>query len=235
MDAKEILFLLALESDLADILTLCRTKKSAKKAICDNEVFWKIKVERDYPELKGKQISEYKKLYEELKTGKVYGIDHNTYETVYTASPFTTGKERFFTISFPSTTEEMESKIEKIINKYPETRNEDLEDFTFVLSKRLPEGFIPSKVWIINTDADWYYPIVGFLSKKDAENYLITFLKKMIESDLDVPEHRDSFLIEYGTGDPKPLLKYMKGSVERNGGIEYFGEYFDIEEISRDV
>lgn len=235
MDAKEILFLLALESDLADILTLCRTKKSAKKEICDNEKFWKIKVERDYPELKGKQISEYKKLYEELKTGKVYGYEYNTYETVYTASPFTTGKERFFTISFPSTSEEMESKIEKIINKYPETRNQDLEDFTFVLNKRLPKGFIPSKVWFIDTDADWFYPILGFLSKKDAQNYLITFLKRMIESDLDVPEHRESFLIQYGTEDPKLLLEYMKGSVERYGGIEYLGEHFDIEEISRDV
>jgi hypothetical protein len=49
---KEVLFQLALELNDKDIINLCLSSKRANDSICNNERFWKLKLRKEYPEIK---------------------------------------------------------------------------------------------------------------------------------------------------------------------------------------
>lgn len=56
------LFLLALELDLSSIINFCKTSKRVNEKICKNELFWKLKVDRDFLGFTNRQNS-YKEQY----------------------------------------------------------------------------------------------------------------------------------------------------------------------------
>ncbi len=58
--SKDILIKMALDMDLADILSLCETNKKYNKLLCQDDGFWKQKYEKDFDNL---QIQSYKNLY----------------------------------------------------------------------------------------------------------------------------------------------------------------------------
>lgn len=47
--SKDTLILLALELNISDVLSLCRTKKMINEKVCENRNFWRQKLEIDFP------------------------------------------------------------------------------------------------------------------------------------------------------------------------------------------
>lgn len=77
--SKEILILLALELDLKSLLKFCQTNKKINKIICDNDIFWKNKIEKERPEFLSKiyehlNFKTYKDLYKKLLGENVYEL-----------------------------------------------------------------------------------------------------------------------------------------------------------------
>ena len=51
MDNPDIQRKIALDLDPSDFISLCSSKKEFYKNICENDIFWRLKIERDYPEI----------------------------------------------------------------------------------------------------------------------------------------------------------------------------------------
>lgn len=67
---KDIIILLALELDDPSIINLCRSSKRYNEAICKNQNFWKLKIEKERPgvlETMEGEITNYRELYQDLQ------------------------------------------------------------------------------------------------------------------------------------------------------------------------
>ena len=75
---NDILTLFALDSDLKSIINLCKTSKKVNDSICNNELFWKQKLQREYYDIDISNVTEYKNLYLYLK--RRTKVNNNIYE-----------------------------------------------------------------------------------------------------------------------------------------------------------
>lgn len=73
---KDVLMELALELNLPDIVSLCRTSSRIDRDVCENSIFWRNKIRKDFPEAKYMskntrqiylKLDKIKKEYPELK------------------------------------------------------------------------------------------------------------------------------------------------------------------------
>lgn len=62
----DLLVLIALETDLPDILSLCLVNQDFNQKICKNKNFWIRLIKREYPEVDLSNVNEYRKLYKYL-------------------------------------------------------------------------------------------------------------------------------------------------------------------------
>tara|TARA_R110001599_G_scaffold44889_5_gene133243 strand:- start:94 stop:678 length:585 start_codon:yes stop_codon:yes gene_type:complete len=76
---KDILVLFALELDLPELLSLCRTSKRINNLLCQNNNFWRRKIEKEHPKLlQYYPTDEYKELYQGLRDyPKAYSVNWN--------------------------------------------------------------------------------------------------------------------------------------------------------------
>ena len=63
---RDVLFSIALEMDLPDIMRLCETSKKVNEYVCKNRNFWLIKLKKTYPKVPVEKIQDPKGLYIKL-------------------------------------------------------------------------------------------------------------------------------------------------------------------------
>ena len=83
---KDILIMMALDLDLPSLYSLCRSDASKNRILCASSIFWRKKLEQDYPKIDITDIksTNYKPLYEYLtlkpkniKDGELGSLSHN--------------------------------------------------------------------------------------------------------------------------------------------------------------
>ena len=63
---RDVLFSIALELDLPDIVNLCRTSMKVNEYVCRNRNFWINKIKKDYPKVPIEKIQDPRSLYRKL-------------------------------------------------------------------------------------------------------------------------------------------------------------------------
>ena len=63
---RDVLFSIALEMDLPDIMRLCETSKKVNEYVCKNRNFWVIKLKKTYPKVPIEKIQDPRSLYRKL-------------------------------------------------------------------------------------------------------------------------------------------------------------------------
>ena len=64
---KDVLIMMMLDLDLPDVLKMCRSNKRFNEILCQNPLFWRKKLEKEYPKLDISNVKDYKGLYSYLK------------------------------------------------------------------------------------------------------------------------------------------------------------------------
>jgi hypothetical protein len=150
---KDVLILLALELDEPSISKLCGSSKRLNEIICDNQLFWKKKLEKERPgliELISIRIwnnspLNYKQIYKDLLEEKY------SYSVKYITNPL-----------------QIYGVIEGL-----------LEDYDFIEAK-IEENFsIGDKVWVIIGNND-YVPKI-YLTKKEAKYHILSVILQIME------------------------------------------------------
>src|SRR5665647_3930808 len=87
---KDILFKVAIDLNLSDLLHLCQTNRRFNNLFCNNDEFWRIKLYREFPETINKinkKILEkyeysYKDIYKQI-INKNYVISKEDFDKVF--------------------------------------------------------------------------------------------------------------------------------------------------------
>lgn len=64
--SQDTLIYMALNLDLPELLSLCRTSSKINKILCNNEMFWMNKIMKDFPKISKKNYHEYGDSYKEI-------------------------------------------------------------------------------------------------------------------------------------------------------------------------
>lgn len=64
---KDVLIMMMLDLDLPDVLKMCRSNKRFNEILCQNPLFWRKRLEKEYPKLDISNVKDYKGLYSYLK------------------------------------------------------------------------------------------------------------------------------------------------------------------------
>lgn len=168
---RDSIKLIALELDLPTLINLCNTSKKFNDFICKDKLFWKNKLNKDYPNTRNKFSKDFRKIYTSLfnKKKNEYAIFRKSDEPI-----------DFFNIVVKNFEhdEEAYEKVEEILN-------EDIiaaEDvFEFEMIGEFPKG---TEIWI-SYDSETSVPIKGFLTQDEALNHLLSEIKTIFIYDLE--------------------------------------------------
>ena len=89
---KDIILSYVLDLDLKSIYQLCKSSKKFNNAICNSNIFWRKKLEKDYPNVNISNVSDVKNLYKYLKvkapiheihaSDYIYEYDYESYDFI---------------------------------------------------------------------------------------------------------------------------------------------------------
>jgi len=177
---KDILIKLALDLDIPDLISLCRTNKSINNKICNNNNFWRIKLNKEYPNTIGLfQNVDYRKIYNSIINKK-----KNIYYTfqIYENGTF---------------------KILDELYKENDITDDDLDKIFFSVIGDFPKG---TKIWVsfLQSNIEISHENKGFLSKEEAINNILKIIKDVL-----VDSYKNKDLIEEIKGKTiKEILGY---------------------------
>ena len=75
---KNLLIEMSLNLNVKDLASLCRTSKRMNEFICNNNLFWRKKLDRDYDNIAGEFAidSNFKEIYESLQKSYIFTIEY---------------------------------------------------------------------------------------------------------------------------------------------------------------
>lgn len=176
---KNVLRLIALELDLPSLLRFCQSDKFKNQEICESNIFWRLKLNRDYPET----ISKFNDL-PNVNYKKIYVSMYNNLSQIYTVIlNWVRGPFLYDYIQKGDITTEDVENLQLI---YPEFLDET-DNYAVYTIGNFPKG---TKVWLAYT-SDWDLELDRmYLSKEQARNALLKTINRII---------RESFMfIDYG-------------------------------------
>jgi len=132
MDSPDIQRKIALNLEPYDLISLCASQKSFYKNICDNQDFWRLKIERDFPE-----IFNYFQ-----KTGLILRNPKNTYIRTFKSLSeilekysryISSGNKESFTPILDNENDVIENKIYKVLySSYQDHRKYGNNEIGFI-------------------------------------------------------------------------------------------------------
>jgi len=145
MNDPNILRKIALELPAYDLVSLCVSKKSFYKDICNNSQFWRMKLEKDFPEAfnhilnLGLPLKNPKSTYIRIFTQLSELIERYTKKFV----DYYTGEEIEFSTVIPLNKEKVSQKIYKTLyDAYTELRKMKIKDMYDVDVRKILKRYI---------------------------------------------------------------------------------------------
>lgn len=173
---RDNVMLLGLKLNYDEINNFCQISKKFKTLICDNNIFWMNKLNKDYPQTIGKfsMNTNFKKIYLSLHLKKRSKFE--AYIDEYTVPP------KIYSYISKSITDEDYELAEKI---YPDF-NADM--FSFFIEGIFPKG---TEMYLAYYRDDNIYIYQAFLTKEEAVNEIITTIENLFEYDYENDENSE--------------------------------------------
>lgn len=215
---KNLIKKLALELDLDSIKKLCLASKRFDKYICKDNIFWKNKLDREYPNTIVEN-SNFRKIYESLFNEKysylVFISYCNDNDQVL----------KFWDYIHKYQNVLIEDKMyEKMENLYPDFIERCGEEFIFDMKGDFPKG---TKIWLAYSNDNMINLKKGFLIKEKAVNSVLKTIEYILKDDFDnreeIEEQYGKSIEEiYGKNSIEEILEELRYKLNNYGFFEIF-------------
>ena len=232
---KNVLIDLALNLDLNSLSNLCKTSKKINEIICANDLFWRKKLNKDYPNTIGKipnsSNKTFKRVYESLvkKESYIYIIFKSECEDDKPPKFWDyIKKQRNF---YPFVKHYMSNKYDEIVKDlYPDFEELCGEQTSFEMVGDFPIG---TKIFLAYSDDSDLDLADGFLTKEEAIHSIIHILRLVLNDYEDYREeleesHGKTIEEFYGNRTKEELLKYFENLLNEKEQIQFFDMNTDV-------
>jgi phosphoenolpyruvate synthase/pyruvate phosphate dikinase len=167
---KDVIVKIALELKPEDLIRFCSTEKEVYKNVCDSEIFWRLKLEKDYPEIYKnlkKPVLQAKKEYI-----KEFTLSKNIEKTINKILDL-------YILTSSDRKKYSKNMYEVIYERYKEFESQDLnvshEDFEFYLNEIIPRYVIDE------FDVDIANKIKGYRIKPHLRTNLQKYVTRVLK------------------------------------------------------